>query len=124
MGTYINPGNDGFQNILNSEYIDKTGIIAQVNKTLNSSRKLTCITRPRRFGKSYAEKTLCAYYDCSCNSEKLFSGLDAASSVDFKTNLNKYNVLFVDMTGFYQKKTDNIVNSIFKRPLRRLKKGI
>ena len=112
MGTYINPGNDGFKNILNSDYIDKTGIIAQINKTLNSSRKLTCITRPRRFGKSFAEKTLCAYYDCTCDSAALFEGLEATSSTDFNENLNKYNVLFVDITGFYQNKTDDIIKTI------------
>ncbi len=26
MGTYLNPGNEGFQEILQSEYVDKTGL--------------------------------------------------------------------------------------------------
>ena len=29
MGIYINRGNSDFRRILNSEYIDKTGLIAQ-----------------------------------------------------------------------------------------------
>lgn len=72
MGTYLNPGNKGFREILQSEYVDKTGLIALVNITVNTMRKLTCISRPRRFGKSYAAKMLCAYYDLSCDSHGLF----------------------------------------------------
>ena len=72
MGTYYNPGNKGFQKILQSEYVDKTGLIALINKTIGTMEMLTCISRPRRFGKSYAAKMLCAYYDCSCDSHELF----------------------------------------------------
>ena len=53
MGTYLNPGNKGFQEILQSEYVDKTGLIALVNETVGTRQKLTCISRPRRFGKSF-----------------------------------------------------------------------
>jgi hypothetical protein len=28
MGTYVNPGNEGFAGILSGEYVDKTGLIA------------------------------------------------------------------------------------------------
>ena len=34
MGTYLNPGNKGFQKILQSEYVDKTGMIALINKDI------------------------------------------------------------------------------------------
>ena len=54
MGTYLNPGNSGFERIVNSEYIDKTGLISIINKTIGTTKNLTCISRPRRFGKSYA----------------------------------------------------------------------
>lgn len=39
-GQYVNPGNIGFQRILNSEYIDKTGLIEQINKRINSPEGL------------------------------------------------------------------------------------
>ena len=63
MGTYLNPGNSGFEEVLNGDYIDKTGLIALINQRINTQNKLVCISRPRRFGKSYAAKMLCAYYD-------------------------------------------------------------
>ena len=36
MGMYLNPGNKGFQEILQSEYVDKTGLIALVNQTVGT----------------------------------------------------------------------------------------
>ena len=63
MGTYLNPGNSGFTRITASGYVDKTGLISLINETINTTRCLTCISRPRRFGKSYAAQMLCAYYD-------------------------------------------------------------
>ncbi|WP_155243911.1 AAA family ATPase, partial [Butyrivibrio fibrisolvens] len=53
MGLFLNPGNENFKSILNGIYVDKTGIIESINKTINTTDKLTCISRPRRFGKSY-----------------------------------------------------------------------
>ncbi len=77
MGTYINKGNRAFRDIVNSEYVDKTSLVPQINATLNTERRYSCVTRCRRFGKSMAAKMLCAYYDRSCDSSELFAGLKA-----------------------------------------------
>lgn len=58
MGTYLNPGNSGFTEILRTEYVDKTGLISLINRPIGTKKKLTCISRPRRFGKSYAAQML------------------------------------------------------------------
>ena len=99
MGTYLNPGNSGFQRIVESEYIDKTGLIRLINKSIGTTNNLTCISRPRRFGKSYAAQMLCAYYDKTCDSYELFRGLDISDASDFERHLNKYDVIYLDMTG-------------------------
>ena len=62
MGTFISIGNIGFQRARNSEYVDKSGLIAVVNSTLNTERAYTCVTRCRRFGKSMAAKMLNARF--------------------------------------------------------------
>ena len=67
MGSYLNPGNSGFSNMRNDVYVDKTEMISLINQTINTPRNLTCISRPRRFGKSFAAKMLCAYYDKTCD---------------------------------------------------------
>ena len=114
MGIFINRGNADFQRILNGEYVDKTGLIAVVNKTLFSEQSMSCVTRCRRFGKSMAAKMLCAYYDDSCDSRSLFAGLEAERGESFEKHLNKYPVLYIDMTSFITrfKGYDNIVSHI------------
>ncbi len=124
MGTYLNPGNKGFREILQSEYVDKTGLIALVNITVNTMRKLTCISRPRRFGKSYAAKMLCAYYDLSCDSHGLFDDKEIAKTEGYLKHMNQYHVISLDITGFIseakrQRKSmadvpGNIVNAVHK----------
>ena len=99
MGTYLNPGNSGFARIINSDYVDKTGMIALVNQTINTTRNLTCISRPRRFGKSLAAQMLCAYYDRSCDSHPLFDRYTIARDSSYEVHLNQYDVLYLDMTG-------------------------
>lgn len=106
MGTYVNPGNSAFTGILNDQYVDKTGLIGLINKTIETPRRLTCISRPRRFGKSFAAQMLCAYYDRSCDSSKLFRGKDISRDESYEQYLNQYNVIYVDMT-YIKPFTDN-----------------
>lgn len=98
MGTYLNPGNSGFARNLRTRYIDKTGLIHVVNNTIDTSMNLTCISRPRRFGKSYAAQMLCAYYDRTVDSHELFDGLAIAHREDYEKHLNKYDVIYLNMT--------------------------
>ena len=100
MGTYINRGNSEFRDIVAHEYIDKTSLVPLINATLNSENRYSCVTRCRRFGKSMAAKMLCAYYDKSCDSRELFVGLKAEKDKSFETYLNKYSVLYLDVTSF------------------------
>ena len=113
MGTYINKGNNAFERVRKSEYVDKSGLIAIVNETLFTEHCFSCVTRCRRFGKSMAAKMLCAYYDCSCDSRSLFADLEIAKHPSFEQHLNKYPVLYVDMTDFMAKYRDeNIVKTL------------
>ena len=112
MGAYINIGNDGFQSVRNGEYVDKSGLIAIINDSLFTERRFSCVSRCRRFGKSVAAKMLCAYYDLSCDSRSLFTDLEIASNPSFEKHLNKYPVIYLDMTDFVTKKDPNIVKNI------------
>ena len=117
MGIYINKGNEGFRRALNGEYVDKTGMIEFINKTLDTERCYTCVTRSRRFGKTMAADMLCAYYDKSCDSRALFEGLSISEVrkdndghvIDrgYEKHLNKYAVLKLDITNFTTKYKDD-----------------
>lgn len=103
MGFYVNPPADAFQAILNTNtYIDKSELIAYTNQALASGRMLTCSSRPRRFGKSFAAKMLAAYYSRGADSRTLFQNLKIAKmkNAQFEENLNQHDVLFFDVTSF------------------------
>ena len=103
MGMYLNPGNSGFETIRNSRYVDKSGLVGLINETIDTTRKLTCISRPRRFGKTFAAKMLCAYYDRTCDSSGLFDDLEIAlnerTHESYRRHLNRYDVIYLDMTN-------------------------
>lgn len=99
MGTYLNPGNSGFEAIRKTSYVDKSGLIGLVNQTVGTTGKLTCVSRPRRFGKSFAAQMLCAYYDKTCDSSSLFDDLSIAQNPQYTEHLNRYDVIYLDMTG-------------------------
>ncbi|MCD8038662.1 MAG: AAA family ATPase, partial [Lachnospiraceae bacterium] len=101
MGIYLNPGNDGFKAIRKGTYVDKTGLIDYINGTIDdASCRMTCFSRPRRFGKSFAAKMLCVYYDKSCDSHGLFDDLEIAGKPSYEEYLNKYDVIYLDITRF------------------------
>ena len=115
MGAYINLGNAGFQSVINGEYVDKSGLISIVNSTLFTERRFSCVSRSRRFGKSVAAKMLNAYYDHSCDSRHLFADLDIAQDPSFEKHLNKYPVIFFDLTNFTTRfKDDSIMEHVQK----------
>ncbi len=100
MGIYINRGNDGFKRYANDEYVDKTELISYVNSTIGRATMLTCVSRPRRFGKSIAAQMLYAYYDKSCDSRELFSKYKISQDKSFEQHLNKYPAIYLDITDF------------------------
>ncbi|MDD7388911.1 MAG: AAA family ATPase [Lachnospiraceae bacterium] len=111
MGMYLNVGNAGFQSVRKGLYVDKSELIAFINSTLGTKDKLTCVSRPRRFGKSFATQMLCAYYDKSCDSRSLFCDLKIAENPDFDTFLNQYNVIYLDITWFISTER-NVKNTV------------
>lgn len=97
MGIYLNPGNEGFRTARNGKYVDKSGMISLINRSLDTKRKLSCVSRPRRFGKSMAAQMLCAYYDKGCSSFELFQDLAISKTEHWMDYLNKYNIIYLDM---------------------------
>ena len=111
MGKFLKKGNDGFQAVRNSEYVDKSRLIEVVNATLNTERQFTCVSRARRFGKSVGAKMLYAYYDQWCGERQLFSDLKIYSSPSFSRHFQRYPVLYLDMTDFVTRYDSNDVVS-------------
>ena len=125
MGNYLNIGNAGFASARKGTYVDKTGMISIINNTLGTANKPTCVSRPRRFGKSFAAKMLCAYYDRSCDSRELFEGLEISRDASFEQYLNKYDVIYLDITeftsdAFVKREISNIVINLERKVINEL----
>ena len=125
MGRFVNPDNSAFQVALNSEiYIDKTGLIEYTNRVLNTTQAFICNSRPRRFGKSITADMLTAYYSVGADSKEMFQGLSIASSKDFSTHLNQYQVIHLDIQWCMQAagKAEKVIDYITKNTIRELRK--
>ena len=89
MGIYINPSARSFEMALNSEiFIDKSGLIKETNKCINTLQRYMCVSRPRRFGKSMAMDMLSAYYERNINTENLFGNLEISQDQSYKKDNN------------------------------------
>lgn len=102
MGIYLNPGNANFTETLQAKcYVDKTMMIREINRFIDTANKYICVSRPRRFGKTIAGNMLTAYYSKGCDSSELFASLKIASTEGYRDKLNKYNVIKIDMNHEY-----------------------
>ena len=101
MGIHLNPDNIEFYRATNSEiYVDKTELIRFTNRYLDTEHRNLCVSRPRRFGKSMAANMLVAYYSRGCDSKGLFQNYKIAQDKDFEKNLNRYNVIHINIQQF------------------------
>ena len=107
MGIYLNPGNENFKMAKNSKiYVDKSELIAYTNSVLRTEQRYLCVSRPRRFGKSMTANMLSAYYSKDVDSAELFETLKISQNPSFQQNLNKYNVIFLNMQNFLSRTND------------------
>ena len=101
MGFYVNPGNENFRKILAGDiFVDKSMLLAELNRRIGTADCFVCVSRPRRFGKTMAERMIAAYYSKGCDSSELFKPLKVSEDRSFAEHLNRYNVLHVDMNAF------------------------
>ena len=124
MGNYLNPGNEKFRRMIQSEiYVDKTGMIKYTNSVLDTAQNYVCVSRPRRFGKSMAANMLTAYYSRGCNSKELFGKFEIAKDKDFEKYLNQYNTIFLNMQEFLSRShnVEELIDRVKKLVIRDLK---
>ena len=115
MGIFVNPGSQLLEQDRKSKiYVDKSLLIKELNAMVNTNEKFVCISRPRRFGKSMATNMIAAFYSKGCDSENIFSRLKISQTENWKQNLNKFNVIQMDINGFLNsiKEKENLVEEM------------
>ena len=128
MGIYLNPGNENFRRVIaRGDYVDKTGLITEINRFIDTGNTYVCMSRPRRFGKTIAGNMLSAYYSRGCDSRELFAAYKIAGDPDFTNpngRRNSQNVIKIDMNSEYQNTADSdrlidIISAKIKKELKR-----
>ena len=115
MGIYINPNNDNFTRSTKREiYVDKTMMISVLNNFIETDRTYVCISRPRRFGKTIAGNMLSAYFSKGCDSRSLFAPYKISKDPSFESNLNKLNVIKIDLNSEYrnEREKDKLLDNL------------
>lgn len=97
-----NKNGDGFQELRNGEiFVDKSGLIEEINRKIATKEKWVCVSKPRRFGKTMALEMLAAYYTKGIHTEDLFRGLKAMEGKTFYKHLNAHNVIYVNFNDYF-----------------------
>jgi hypothetical protein len=81
-------------------------LIEATNRFIDQGNSYVCVSRPRRFGKTFAGNMLCAYYSKGCDSREIFFRYKIAATPGFEEKLNRFNVIKIDMNSEYQSVTD------------------
>lgn len=98
-----NTSSDGFREARKGEYfVDKSQLIAFLNSRISTKEKWICVSRPRRFGKTFALEMLDAYYTKSGSTEELFKGLQISQSIEFYRHLNQHNVISINFAKYFE----------------------
>ena len=113
MGIFFNPGNGSFTKDRNYEiYVDKTELLKYLNRAIGTPGNCIAVSHARRFGKSHAAGMIDAYYSLGSDSAKLFKGTKIASDPDYEKYRNKYNVIHLDISSFWDFHKKDIVEKI------------
>lgn len=87
-------GISDFKELIENDYLfaDTTPMIGEIYR---EQSKILLITRPRRFGKTLNMSMLSYFFDNTCQSDKLFLGLDITHDEEVMAQMNTYPVIFL-----------------------------
>lgn len=98
-----NISGDGFFEARKGEYfVDKSKLLLFTNNKISTKEKWICVSRPRRFGKTFALEMLDAYYTKNGDAEALFEGLEIKKTEGFYDHLNNHNVVSVNFAKYFE----------------------
>ena len=132
MGKYLNPTNTAFEMAINSEvFVDKSEMLKYLNSIVKTTQRYVSVSRPRRFGKTFAADMICAYYGKNDTSRELFSNLKLANSANSQTSkewdcfLGKFDVIRLVMTDFFKENVSaqDALNKMQQLVIRDLKRA-
>lgn len=102
MGSFLNSivPLEGYKDIAQTRFfVDKSPLIEEIISAVAiDGQRYLCITRPRRFGKTVMANMVGAFFGKAADGKALFDGLKIAASGYYQEYLNKWDVLYIDLS--------------------------
>lgn len=95
MGNYLNTTafRDAYLKEYNSPYfVDKSKLLGELVRNMDTTANCVCITGPRRFGKSVAANMIASFFSKECDMKAVFDQLKIAANDSYKDYMGKYDV--------------------------------
>lgn len=99
MGIFVNPRVDKdpfLRKAQTTVFVDKSLMINVVIREMEEGRRLHCVTRPRRFGKTLAASMIAAFFGKQ-DTKADFDRLKISKTSKYAQYINRYNVVYVTM---------------------------
>ena len=115
MAEFLNKGKGAYLEAKKDKvFVDKTEMLCYLNSVARTKHKYVCVSRPRRFGKTYAADMICAYYGRGADSRDLFQSLKISATdpvtvdderLEWDHYLGAFDVVRVTVTDFIDSQT-------------------
>ena len=115
--TYLNPTEfDYKEDNKVKPFVDKSLFINSILKLINENKKQIAYILPRRFGKTSLANMLVAYFSKGACARELFANKKIAQIPNWDENLNKHNLIYIDIQGIADSTTaENFFNYLHKK---------
>ena len=95
---FLNVHSFGYEKFCHKKnYVDKSGLIQLINDKIETDDNLFLVSRPRRFGKTYAAQMLKAYYTIGYDTTDLFKDKEIYRMDPSLQNRGAFDVIYIDM---------------------------
>ncbi len=109
MLTYLNP-QDPWLNYtdisVENLFVDKSYIIPEVIRHINTRTRFLCATRPRRFGKTVNAHMIASFFGRAFDQKSLFSSLAVGADPVAMAHCGRYELLYLNMSKVAENVTD------------------
>lgn len=98
MGVYLNskkPCSLYEMEVAKEYFVDKTALLEELIPLVEQKGNCTCITRPRRFGKTVMANMIAAFFGKGKASKELFQNLRIGASDQFDRHVNQHDVIYI-----------------------------
>ncbi len=99
-------------------FIDKSNLIGEVVAEMENGFRFQCVTRPRRFGKSYGANMVAYFFGKGDSAKKYFASQKIGANPNAMKYCGKYNVVFIRGDKVSTSTTTKIDGTAYKELIR------